>query len=109
MAEGFARHLGLETASAGTKPAPSVSRNAIAVMAERGIDISTHTPKLLDWDTLDTWDRTITMGCGVAESCPALHTDEDWGLDDPVGQPLAEFRRVRDEIEARVRALAGKN
>lgn len=106
MAEGFARHHGLDAESAGTQPAARVSRDAVRVMAEKGIDISGHEPKLLDWSRLGSFDKTITMGCGVAESCPSLRTDEDWGLDDPVGQPLEVFRRVRDEVEARVRDLA---
>jgi arsenate reductase len=46
------------------------------------------------------------MGCGVAEACPAgFIPAEDWGLDDPQGQPIAEARRIRDEIKARVAAL----
>ncbi len=106
MAEAWARHFGLEAASAGTEPAASVSRNAIAVMEEAGVSMEGHAPKVLDWSALDSYDRTITMGCGVAESCPTLHTDEDWGLDDPVGQSVEVFRQVRDDIKARVQALA---
>lgn len=106
MAEGFAKALGLDAESAGTTPAASVSRNAVAAMAEKGIDLAGHTPKMLDFDRLEDFDRTITMGCGVAETCPNLQTDEDWDLDDPVGQPLEAFRTVRDAIEQRVRALA---
>lgn len=102
IAEALARHHGLEAESAGTQPAPSVSRNAVAVMDEAGISTEGLTPKLLDFDRLGEFDRTITMGCGVAESCPTLHTDEDWGLDDPVGQPIDVFRAVRDDIERRV-------
>ena len=30
---------------------------------------------------------------------------EDWGLDDPVGQPIETVRLIRDQIEARVREL----
>lgn len=105
MAEGFARAAGLEAESAGTEPASGVSRTAVAVMQEKGIDISGHTPKLLDMKRLPEFNRVITMGCGVAESCPALHTDEDWGLDDPVGQDEGVFRAIRDDIEARVRRL----
>lgn len=107
MAEAFARAAGLDAHSAGTTPAPSVSRTARAVMAEIGVPMDDHVPKALDWDALPTFDRTITMGCGVAEACPALHTDEDWGLDDPVGQPVEVFRQVRDEIRRLVEALAG--
>lgn len=108
MAEGFARAAGLDAASAGTVPASGVSRTAAKVMREKGIDISGHTPKVLDMARLEAYDRVITMGCGVAESCPSLHTDEDWGLDDPVGRDDDFFRRVRDDIEARVRALASR-
>ncbi len=107
MAEAFARAAGLEAASAGTEPASAVSRTAIAVMAEKGIAMEGH-PKMLDWDTLGTYDRVITMGCGVAESCPTLRTDEDWGLDDPVGRDVAFFRLIRDDIEARVAELAAR-
>lgn len=108
MAEGFARAAGLEAESAGTEPAASVSCLAIEAMREAGIDISGHTPKPLDWDRLPEFDRTITMGCGVAESCPSLRTDEDWDLDDPVGQPMAVFRDIRNEIRRRVAQLAAQ-
>ncbi len=107
MAEGFARAMGHDAASAGTEPASSVSGTAIQVMHEVDIDLSSHAPKLLDWDTLKEYDRVITMGCGVAESCPSLRTDEDWGLDDPVGKPIEIFRAIRDEIQQRVAGLDG--
>ncbi len=105
IAEAFGRAAGLDAASAGTEPAASVSRTAKRVMEERGVPIDGH-PKLIDWDALSSYDRVITMGCGVAESCPSLKTDEDWGLDDPVGRDIDFFRTTRDEIEARVADLA---
>ena len=47
-------------------------------------------PRPLTQDMADSADRIITMGCGVdATSCPArIHLSEDWGLDDPAGQPI---------------------
>lgn len=108
MAEAFANAAGLHAESAGTEPAPGVSSRAIQVMQEVGIDMSHHTPKVLDWDRLKEFDRTITMGCGVEESCPALRTDADWGLDDPADRDLEFFRVVRDDIKARVDALAAE-
>lgn len=105
MAEGFARHYGLKAASAGTEPTHQVNPLAVEVMAEKGIDIRDQTPKIMDMAKLKEWDRVITMGCGVAESCPSLRTDEDWGLDDPVGEPIEAFRACRDEVEARVKKL----
>lgn len=108
MAEAFAKHLGLDAESAGTEPAPRVSSRAVAAMEEVGIDMSEHTPKLLDMNALDQYDRTITMGCGVAESCPALRTDEDWGLDDPKDASPEEVRRIRDQVKGHVEALAAE-
>ena len=37
------------------------------------------------------------MGCGV--ECPNIPIDEDWNLDDPLGQKRDFFRLIRDEIE----------
>lgn len=105
MAEAFARAAGLDAHSAGTTPAGAVSSLAVQVMDEIGIDMTGQTPKLIDWEALPTFDRTITMGCGVAEACPALRTDEDWGLDDPVDRPIEVFRAVRDDIRRRVDLL----
>lgn len=42
----------------------------------------------------------------IEEVCPAVWVpSEDWGLDDPKGQPLEEVRAIRDEIRRRVEAL----
>ena len=40
------------------------------------------------------------MGCGV--SCPAIKIDQDWGLEDPVGQELSVFENTADEIQRRI-------
>jgi len=107
MAEGWARHLGsdvLEVYSAGTHPASEVNPNAIAVMKEVGIDIAGQYPKVLD-DIPMELDILITMGCGVV--CPFIPNkyEEDWGLPDPAGKPIEEFRRVRDIIKDKVAEL----
>lgn len=106
MAEAFARSMGLDAESAGTEPHERVSRRAVAAMEELGIDMSHHSPKLLDMTRLGDYDRTITMGCGVAESCPSLRTDADWGLDDPKDASPEEVRRIRDQVREHVAALA---
>ncbi|MBA41281.1 MAG: low molecular weight phosphatase family protein [Euryarchaeota archaeon] len=100
MAEGIARSLGHEAASAGTHPASVVSPNAVLVCAEIGIDISNQQPKSVDNFSADDWDAVISMGCGV--SCPAMKIDEDWELDDPVGQSIEVFRETRDAIRDRI-------
>ncbi len=103
MAEGIARSLGHEAASAGTHPATLVSPNAVIVCAEIGIDISNQQPKSVDNFSADDWDAVISMGCGV--SCPAMKIDEDWELDDPVGQSIEVFRETRDAIRDRILGL----
>jgi len=107
MAEGFAKHYGsdsLEIYSAGTHPANYISPDTIKVMAEKGIDISSHYPKYVD-EIPNKVDVLITMGCEV--ECPYIPTKlrEDWSIDDPIGKPVEEYRKVRDVIEGKVKNL----
>jgi arsenate reductase len=103
MAEGWARQLGIEAASAGTHPGSTVAANAITVMAEKGIDISEQTPsQVKDFDHT-VFDKVFSMGCGV--QCPNIPLNGDWQLDDPVGQSIDVYRKTRDSIEYQVRAL----
>lgn len=107
MAEGWAKHLGshiLESYSAGTHPATEINPLAIAVMKEVGVDITSQIPKLLDEIPYEI-DILITMGCGV--ECPYLPNDyrADWGLEDPVGKPIEEFRKTRDIIKVKMLEL----
>jgi protein-tyrosine-phosphatase len=71
-------------------------------MNELGIDISREFPKPLTTDSVHAADVVITMGCG--DACPVFPGKryEDWELDDPAGLPLAEVRRIRDQIGPRV-------
>jgi len=108
MAEAFFSHLaqGARAVSAGTEPARTLDPNAVAVMAELGIDMSGQRPKALTQEMVDSATRVISMGCGVEESCPVwARPDEDWDLDDPYHQPIEVVRRIRDQIRARVEAL----
>ena len=109
MAQAFARIHGgadIEVYSAGSKPSGTVNPRAIESMRERGYDLSGHTSKSLDDLPLDReWDFVATMGCG--DNCPLLRARrrEDWNLPDPKNLPPEEFRRVRDEIEGRVKTM----
>lgn len=108
MAEGFARLHGagkVAAHSAGSKPSGKVNATAVEVMRERGVDLMVHSSKGLDDLPAGSWAAVITMGCG--DACPSLPAARrlDWALPDPKRMPLDEFRKVRDDIEARVKAL----
>lgn len=101
------RGLDVRAESAGTEAGGAINPMAVAAMAELGVSMDGHAPKQLTQAMADRADKTITMGCGVdADRCPArvLFTD-DWGLDDPKGQPIETVRAIRDQIAARVDAL----
>ena len=112
MAEGFLRAYGgdrFAAYSAGTEPAECVNPTAIEVMAEKGIDISRQQPK----SVADFLGRLpvlylVIVCSGANESCPRIFpgvlTRMFWPFDDPAGQSADEFRRVRDEIEAHIKA-----
>lgn len=108
MAEAFARHIGgdsIDVASAGTMPSDRVNPVVAQVMMERGIDLSSSTPKLLTAEMAGRADRLITMGCSIGDACPTHLEAEDWGLDDPAGKPEGDVRRIRDVVERKVRVL----
>lgn len=90
---------------AGTDPGARVHPEVVEVMLEVGVDLSAQTPRRLTDELASQASMLITMGCG--EACPAVPGLErdDWPLEDPKGKPAARVRQIRDEIEARVRAL----
>ncbi|RAL68818.1 Arsenate reductase [Dehalococcoides mccartyi] len=100
MANGKARAI-----SAGTQPTDTVNPIVVEAMREVGIDISGNKPKMLTMEMVEKADRMITMGCGADAGgiCPASFIEtEDWALADPKGKPIAEVRKIRDEIKKRV-------
>jgi arsenate reductase len=95
-----------EADSAGTTPADRVHPEVVEAMAELGVDLADRIPQQLT-DELARWaDVVVTMGCG--DQCPYIPGKRyvDWDLDDPHGRTLAEVRLIRDDIAARVAALA---
>jgi len=109
MAEAFFNHYAgvkAQAVSAGTHPAAHKDRNVVEAMNEVGIDIGSQRPKMLTREMLDGADRAITMGCGVEGVCPAAIVPvEDWGLQDPEGQPMEKVKEIRDEVRSRVERL----
>ncbi|MDA0292375.1 MAG: arsenate reductase ArsC [Verrucomicrobia bacterium] len=110
MAEGILRATAgdlLEVCSAGSNPAGYVHPQAIAALAEIGIDISAHTSKHMD-EFLDREVETVITVCGNADqACPVFPGQVNrhhWPFDDPAHatgtaeEIAAQFRRVRDEL-----------
>jgi protein-tyrosine-phosphatase len=91
--------------SAGSEPASSLNPRVVEAMREIDIDISRELPKPLSDDSVRSADVVITMGCG--DACPIYPGKryEDWDLEDPAGRDLETVRRIRDEIDVRVKKL----
>jgi arsenate reductase (thioredoxin) len=94
--------------SAGSAPADDIHDNVRTVMREIGLDLGKKFPKPLTDEVVRAADVVVTMGCG--DACPIYPGKRylDWDLPDPADQPLADVRRIRDEIDRRVRVLIGE-
>jgi protein-tyrosine-phosphatase len=94
--------------SAGSDPAEDLNPAVVAVMAERGLDITGRQPTRLTDALAEEADVIVTMGCG--DACPVYPGKRylDWALPDPAGLGPAEVRPIRDEIERRVDDLLGE-
>jgi arsenate reductase (thioredoxin) len=108
MAAGWLRHFAGERVavySAGSNPGAETNPNAVAAMAEVGIDLSGHTPQRWTDEMARAASVIVTMGCG--DACPIYPGTrvEDWLIADPAGQPLDVVREIRDAIRARVESL----
>ena len=114
MAEGLLRSLGgdrFEVFSAGTKPS-TVRPEAIAVMSELGIDLSSHRSKHVREFDGQRFDYVITVCDNANESCPVFPAETErihWSVPDPAAvegsetERLAAFRRVRDGLAETLR------
>jgi protein-tyrosine-phosphatase len=92
--------------SAGSDPGDRVNPLAIETMRELGVDLADAFPKPLTEDAVRAADVVITMGCG--DACPIYPGKryEDWQVADPAdAASLEQVRAIRDDIDARVRAL----
>ena len=97
-----------ESYSAGTETKPQINQDAVRLMkAAHGIDMEREQySKLLS--ELPDIDVVVTMGCNV--QCPTLPCThrEDWGLDDPTGQPDEVFLETIRQIEAKILDLKAR-
>ena len=112
MAEGFAKHIGagkMEVVSSGLE-ASSVRPEAIATMADIGIDITDQTSDALADFKAEDFDAVISLcGCGVNLPKAWVQREyfDDWQLEDPAERPEI-FPDIRDEIKTRVTDLVAK-
>ncbi len=105
MAEALFRRVAGErhqARSAGTSPAARVHPEVVALMPE----LADRVPRKLERADAEWADVVVTMGCG--DACPYIPGKRyvDWELEDPAGKNAEETRRIRDEIDRRVKSLA---
>ncbi len=74
-------------------------------MTELGIGLRQESPKPLTDEFVNAADVVITMGC--VDACPIYPSKryQDWEVDDPARQNLAEVRGIRDGIDDRTQCL----
>jgi arsenate reductase (thioredoxin) len=111
MAEGLFRKYaprGYLTVSAGTKPSGEINPIVIQAMRELGVDIIKQKSKIITEDMIKNSSIRVNMGCMEKESCPTLfiHNVLEWRIEDPKGKSIEKVRKIRDDIEKRVRQLA---
>jgi arsenate reductase len=114
MAEAMLRNWGsdhFETCSAGTH-ATALRPEAVAVMAEVGIDISGHEAKSIDLFAGESLEWLITVCDTARVECPifpGVQQAAHWGIDDPEkvegdeATRLTAYRSARDELGSRIR------
>ncbi len=114
MAAGLMRKAAgdqVDVYSAGTKPGSAVNALSAETLLEVGVDISGQTPTLIDPQLVRDVDLVVTLG-NEAKVDPVAGTDfENWDTDEPSERGIdgiERMRLVRDDIAARVDALAGR-
>ncbi|HIW67420.1 MAG TPA: low molecular weight phosphatase family protein [Candidatus Dietzia merdigallinarum] len=111
MAEGLLRQAAgdaIEVHSAGTRPGTAVNALSAEALAEVGVDITDHVPVGIDPALLARVDKVITLGREAVVDAPGV-TVINWDTDEPSERGIdgiERMRLVRDDITARVRALA---
>jgi arsenate reductase (thioredoxin) len=98
-------HGSVTVRSAGSEPRDRINPAVVEVMTELGLDLSKEFPKPLTEESVQAADVVVTMGCG--DACPFYPGKRylDWELEDPAGKDPDTVRRIRDDIDGRVRAL----
>jgi len=113
MAEGFFKKYapkGFKTLSAGTNPVSQINPLVVEAMKEVGIDISKQKSKELTDEMIRESDNVINMGCMDKNFCPTMWLPKviEWNLEDPKGKSIEEVRKIRNEIEKRVKEIVAE-
>jgi arsenate reductase len=117
MAEAFVRKYAgdhFNVFSAGLEPR-GINPYTVRVMEEVGIDMGDHRSKgIKEYLGKEAFRYLITVCSNAEQNCPTVWPGVNerlyWPFDDPAAatgseeEVLAVFRRVRDEIEAKVKA-----
>jgi arsenate reductase len=92
--------------SAGTAVRAQIDPGVRTVITELGVDADEQFARPMTDEVLRAADLIVTMGHSVGViDIPQDVRHEDWRVGDPIGAPVAEMRRVRADIEHRVRVL----
>ena len=94
--------------SAGTNPGSKINALSAEVLAEVGADMSGETPRSIDPELLRTVDLVVTLGREAVVQVPSDVELRNWDTDEPSERGIdgiERMRLVRDDIDARVRAL----
>lgn len=117
MAHGFMKSFDsrLKVYSAGVNPSRYVQPETIEVMAEKGIDLSSHTPHHVDDYVHTNFDYVITVCDHADATCPTFLGDVKHRMHMPFPDPFSvsggrdmvyrKYRQIRDDIEKAFREL----
>jgi arsenate reductase len=113
MAEGFFKRYapnGFKVQSAGTKPVSQINPISVKVMKEVKIDICKQKSKELTDEMIRESNNVVNMGCMDKSFCPTIFLPKviEWNLKDPKGKSIEDVRKIRDEIEKKVKELVAE-
>jgi arsenate reductase (thioredoxin) len=96
--------LSLKADSAGTEPEDEMMPKVISLLAQEGIDVSNHQPRLVNAEDLMNAAYVVSMNCDIDAQVPSNISVEHWDDMPPVSQdaPLAASiirQRVNQLIE----------
>ena len=112
MAEAFFKKYAknFQATSAGTKPSNQINPLVIQVMKEIGIDVTQKKPQTISNHLISQPCKIVNMGCMDKDSCPTLFLNDvlDWQIPDPKGKSIEEIRKIRNQIDSKVKELLSR-